>query len=84
MLELQLHANAQHVAFITRGHLDEVLHEPPQEHSRQTIDRPRVIGTRLPTLQDVLQNPKTAWLKHTLDWCCEGERTLAYPLGAHS
>ena len=55
VLELGLHANAQHVTLITTGRLDAVLHEPPPERTRHTIGRPRVVGTRLPALEQVLQ-----------------------------
>ena len=76
VLELGLHANTQHVTLITTGRLDAVLHEPPQERSRHTIGRPRVVGTRLPALEQVLQDPETDWQTRTLDWYGEGERTL--------
>jgi hypothetical protein len=56
--------------------LDAVLHEPPPERTRHTIGRPRVVGQRLPALQQVLQDPETVWQKLTLDWYGEGERTL--------
>ena len=76
VLELGLHANAQHVTLITTGRLDAVLHEPPPERTQHTIGRPRVVGTRLPALEQVLQDPETVWQKLTLDWYGEGERTL--------
>jgi hypothetical protein len=76
VLELGLHANAQQVTLITTGRLDAVLHEPPPQRSRHTIGRPRVVGTRLPALEQVLQDPETVWQKLTLDWYGEGERTL--------
>jgi len=76
VLELGLHANAQQVTLITTGRLDAVLHEPPPERTRHTIGRPRVVGKRLPALEQVLQDPQTVWQKLTLDWYGEGERTL--------
>jgi hypothetical protein len=76
VLELGLHANAQHVTLITTGRLDAVLHEPPQERSSHTIGRPRVVGTRLPALEHVLQDSETVWQTGTLNWYGEGERTL--------
>ncbi len=76
VLELGLHANAQQVTLITTGRLDAVLHEPPPERTRHTIGRPRVVGKRLPALEQVLQDPETLWQKLTLDWYGEGERTL--------
>jgi len=76
VLELGLHANAQQVTLITTGRLDAVLHEPPPERTRHTIGRPRVVGQRLPDLEQVLQDPQTRWQKLTLDWDGQGERPL--------
>jgi DDE superfamily endonuclease len=76
VLELGLHAQHQQVTLVTTGRLDAVLHEPPPERTRHTIGRPRVVGTRLPALEQVLQDPQTVWQKLTLDWYGEGERTL--------
>ncbi len=76
VLELGLHANAQQVTLVTTGRVDAVLHEPPPERTRHTIGRPRVVGLRLPALEQVLQDPETVWQKLTLDWYGEGERSL--------
>jgi hypothetical protein len=76
VLELGLHANDQRVTLITTGRLDAVLHEPPPERTKQTIGRPRVVGKRLPALQQVLLDPETVWQKLTLDWYGQGKRTL--------
>jgi DDE superfamily endonuclease len=81
VLELGLHANAQQVTLITTGRLDAVLHEPPPERTRHTIGRPRVVGQRLPALEQVLQDSDTVWQKHTLDWYGEGERTVEMCMG---
>src|SRR5205807_1785690 len=56
--------------------LDGGVHEPATERTRHTIGRPRVVGKRLPALEQVLQDPQTVWQKLTLDWYGEGERTL--------
>jgi len=64
------------VTLITTGRLDAVLHEPPPQRTRHTIGRPRVVGQRLPSLEQVLQDSETVWQKLTLDWYGEGERTL--------
>jgi hypothetical protein len=76
VLELGLHANDQRVTLITTGRLDAVLHEPPPERTKQTIGRPRVVGKRLPALEQVLLDPETVWQKFTLDWYGQGKRTL--------
>src|SRR6516225_5366954 len=66
VLELGLHANTQQVTLVMTGRLDAVLHEPPSQRSRHTIGRPRVVGHRLPSLEQVLQDPETVWQKFTL------------------
>ena len=76
VLELGVHATAQQVTLITTGRLDAVLHEPPPERTEQTMGRPRVKGSRLPSLEQVLQDPATVWQKLTLEWYGEGERPL--------
>ena len=64
------------VTLITTGRLDAALHEPPPQRTRHTIGRPRVVGLRLPALEQVLQDPEMVWQKLTLDWYGEGERSL--------
>jgi hypothetical protein len=68
VLELGLHANAQHVTLLTTGRLDAVLHQPPPQRTQHTIGRPRVVGTRLPALEQVLQDPETVWQTLSVDW----------------
>jgi hypothetical protein len=53
VLELGLHAQQQQVTLVTTGRLDAVLHEPPPERTPHTIGRPRVVGQRLPSLEQV-------------------------------
>ena len=76
VLELGLHANTQQVTFISTGRLDAVLHKPPAERKEHTMGHPRVKGSRLPALEQVLQDPATVWQKLTLPWYGEGERTV--------
>ena len=76
ILELGLHCQQQQVTLITPFHLDAVLHEPPPARDAHTIGRPRVIGPRLPALEEVLVDPKTTWQRLTLDWYGQGARTL--------
>lgn len=75
VLELGRHAQHQQVTLVTTGRRDAVLHEPPAERTRQTMGRPRVVGKRLPALEQVWQDPETVWQKLTRDWYGEGERT---------
>jgi hypothetical protein len=40
-----------------------------------------VVGQRLPSLEQILQNSETHWQKLTLDWYGEGEQTLEFCTG---
>ncbi len=76
ILELGLHCAAHHVTLIAPFRLDSVIHQLPPERTEHTSGRPRVVGERLPSLEQVLHDPKTAWQRITLDWYGEGKRTL--------
>jgi hypothetical protein len=76
ILELGLHANQQQVTLVTTGRLDAALYEPPPSRTQHTIGRPRVVGHRLPSLDEVLGDPQTVWQRLTLDWYGQGERIL--------
>ncbi len=64
------------VTFITRLRLDAALYEPAEPRTPQTMGRPRIKGKRLPTLQQLLEDPKTIWSKVTLNWYDGTRRTL--------
>jgi hypothetical protein len=49
--------------------------------SPHSIGRPRVVGERLPSLEQVLHDLHTVWKRLTLDWYGEGERTLEVSSG---
>jgi hypothetical protein len=68
VLEMVLHAQYQQVTLIPTGQLDVVLYEPPSERTKHAIGRPRVVGQRLLSLEQVLQDPDMVWQKLTLDW----------------
>jgi hypothetical protein len=76
ILELGLLCQEQQVTLITPFHLDAARHEPPPTRDAHTIGRPRVVGQRLPSLEEVLSDPTTTWQRLTLDWYGQGERPL--------
>ena len=53
-----------------------MLHQPAPERRLHTIGRPRVVGERLPSLEQVLHDSHTVRKRLTLEWYGEGERTL--------
>jgi hypothetical protein len=53
VVELGVHAQKKQVTLVMTGHLDAVLHAPPPERTAHTIGRPRVVGPRFASLQQV-------------------------------
>src|SRR5580698_5704697 len=59
------------VICITRLRLDARLFRPAPRRKKGAKGRPRLVGTRLPSLQQVLTNPRTVWQRlkfSTLVW----------------
>jgi hypothetical protein len=67
------------VAVITRLRLDAALYEPAPPYPGQ--GRPRKKGERLPTPQQVIDHPKTAWTRLTLPWYNHQPRLLDIATG---
>jgi hypothetical protein len=65
------------VPMITRLRLDAALYEPAPARAPGTMGRPRKKGKRLPTLEQVRDNPKTRWRKMTVPrWYSQGPRPV--------
>ncbi len=81
VLELLAQCASLHrpVTVVTRLRLDAALYEPAPPRPAGTIGRPRVKGTRLPTLATRLANPATTWTTVTIpNWYGEGPRTVEF------
>ena len=63
------------VTVITRLRLDAALYEPVSPKPKQK-GRPALKGKRLATPQQVADNPKTSWLRLTLPWYGQPQRTI--------
>lgn len=75
-LEL-LNAVRSYVTFICRLRLDAALYEAPAEKQTGKAGRPRLKGKRLPTLQQVLDDPATQWQTLVIaQWYDEQEVTM--------
>lgn len=80
-LEL-LHAVREAVAVVTRLRLDAALYEPAAVRQPGQMGRPRKKGPRLPTLQQVLEAPKTDWQQVQIaNWYGQGPRTVELSTG---
>jgi hypothetical protein len=65
------------ICMITRLRLDAALYKPAPPRKPGKTGRPRLKGARLPTLGQILQDPKTTWKKVTIrDWYGEKRRQI--------
>jgi hypothetical protein len=65
------------ICMVTRLRLDAALYKPAPPRKPDTRGRRRLKGARLPTLKQILQDPKTTWKKVTIrDWYGEKERQV--------
>jgi hypothetical protein len=65
------------ICLITRFRLDAALYCPAPPRKADQVGRPRKKGTRLPTLEQVLADPKTAWKPvEVADWYGQGQRRV--------
>jgi len=70
------------ICMITRLRLDAALYEPAPPRCEGQKGRPRKKGKRLPTLEAVLQDPKTTWQEVTFqEWYGEKRRTVEITSG---
>ncbi len=68
---------ANPLCMITRLRLDAALYEPAPSRKPGQNGRPRVKGKRLPSLEEVLNNPHTRWTRVTIaDWYGAGRRLV--------
>lgn len=63
-----LNAVREKVTVVTKLRLDAALYEAAPERKSGQIGRPRKKGKRLPTLNEVIKNPRTVWEKVVVNW----------------
>jgi len=77
-----LQSLAQPVYVVTQLRLDAALYAPPPKQADRAVGRPRKRGARLPTLQAVLDNPRTVWqMAFVDDWYGQGPTTVEITSG---
>jgi len=70
------------VICITRLRLDARLFRPAPPRKKGAKGRPRLVGTRLPSLQQVLANPRTVWQRLKIcHWYSETKRQVKITSG---
>jgi hypothetical protein len=71
----------QPATVITRLRLDAALYDPAPERKKGTNGRPRLKGTRQPTLAHRLADPQTVWETVTVSWYGGQKRTVEVATG---
>lgn len=72
----------QPVICITRLRLDARLFRPASPRKKGAKGRPRLVGTRLPSLQQVLANPRTVWQRLKIrHWYSQTQRQVKITSG---
>jgi len=64
------------ICMIVRFRLDAALYEPAPERKEGQKGRPRKKGARLPTLQQVAEDPQTRWEMMIPDWYGQRDRKV--------
>jgi hypothetical protein len=65
------------VVCVTRLRLDARLFRPAPPRKKGAMGRPRLVGTRLPSLQQVLADRHTMWQRLSInDWYGQGQRVV--------
>jgi len=81
VIELGLASRRRAVRLIAPLRLDARLFTPAPERAPGTVGRPRVAGDRLPNLDVVLADPKTAWSSVAVRWYDGADRDLEIASG---
>jgi DDE superfamily endonuclease len=78
VVELGTVCRKQQITLIAPLRFDACLDTPPPaRHSRQ-MGRPRLVGQRLPQLDQVLFDPHTSWQKTWVKWYGQGKRQIEW------
>ena len=81
VIDLGLTCNKLGVSLIAPLRLDARLFEPPPEPESKKVGRPRIVGQRLPNLQDIANDPATCWHTDRLDWYGRQQRDIDWVSG---
>jgi hypothetical protein len=81
VVELLLFCEKLNVIMIVPLRLDAVLHKPAPPRAKGRLGRPRKKGAPLPKLKQVLEEPKTRWLRSLVQWYGQGKRTVELSSG---
>ena len=81
VVELGTACRKQQVTLIAPLRFDACLYTPPPARQPRQMGRPRLVGQRLPQLDQVLFNPRTLWQKAWVTWYGQGKRRIEWCSG---
>jgi hypothetical protein len=81
VVELGTACRNQKVTLIAPLRFDACLYTPPPARQPRQMGRPRLVGQRLPQLDQVLFDPHTVWQKAWITWYGQGKRQIEWCSG---
>jgi hypothetical protein len=80
-VELGTVCRKQQITLIAPLRFDACLYTPPPARQPHQMGRSRLIGQRLPQLDQVLNDPHTVWQKASVKWYGQGKRQIEWCSG---
>ena len=81
VVELGTACGNQKITLIAPLRFDACLYTSPPARQPRQMGRPRVVGQRLPQLDQVLFDPQTVWQKAWVSWYGQGKRQIEWCSG---
>lgn len=81
VVELGTVCRSQQITLIAPLRFDACLYTPPPARQPRQMGRPRLVGQRLPQLDQVLFDPHTAWHKAWVKWYGQGKQQIEWCSG---
>lgn len=81
VVELGTACRKRQITLIAPLCFDACLYTPPPARQPRQMGRPRLVGQRLPQLDQVLSNPSTVWQRTWVQWYGQGKRLIEWCSG---
>lgn len=81
VVELGTVCRKQHITLIAPLRFDACLYTSPPARQPRQMGRPRLVGQRLPQLDQVLKDPQTIWHKAWVKWYGQGQQQIEWCSG---
>jgi hypothetical protein len=81
VVELGTTCRKHQIILIAPLRFDACLYTPPPARQPRQMGRPRLVGQRLPQLDQVLNDPQTIWCKAWVQWYGQGKQQIEWCSG---